>query len=590
MKSFFKYLLATILGVLITGLAMIILFMVMIGSMVASKDKPFIVKENSVLEIDLSKPVADRSSDNPLDNFDYVTMKPVNNLGLNDIIESIEKAKTDDNIKGIYLKGTVIPSGVATIEEIRNALIDFRDSEKFIFSYGDLYGQKSYYLSTVSDKIFVNPQGVIEYKGLRAELMFFKGALEKLGVEPVIIRGRNNKFKSAVEPFMYDRMSDANRKQIRSYMGSVWDYLLKNISEQRGMSVDDLMYYADSLLIKNPKEAIKYKMIDGVKYYDQFTDEMKKHAGLEEDDELNLVSLSDYKNAPGNEEDNDAEDKIAVIYASGEIGMGEGSDKSIGSEGLSKAVREARLDSTIKSIVLRINSPGGSALASEVIWREVYLAKKEKPVIVSMGDVAASGGYYIATHADVIVAHPNTITGSIGVFGMFFNGQELLNDKLGITVDTVLTNTYSDLGSQYRPMAKAEYEVIQEGVEDIYDVFISHVSEGRNMTKADVDSIGQGRVWSGVNAKKIGLIDEFGGLNRAIDIAAEKAGLKKYKIIDLPEQEDFMEKILNDLSGQASGSIIKEHLGESYRYYKNLQDIIKTKGIQARMPFYVEVY
>lgn len=591
MKSFLKFTLASVVGFLITGVILIFIVMGIIAGVVASaKDDTVALKKKTVLTLDLSKGVVERSSKNPFEEMNFQTFKPENKVGLNDILKNLKRAKDDDNIKGIYINSTGINAGVATIEEIRNALIDFKTSGKFIISYSDIYTQGSYYLSTVSDKIYLNPEGFIEFKGLSAQLMFFKDALDKLGVEPIIIRGKNNKFKSAVEPFMYNHISEANKLQTLTYMGSIWNHLLKGISETRKVSVDDLNLMADSMLINNAKEAVKYKLIDELKYYDEVLAELKEKSETDADGDINFMSISSYTKAPKSTDGKGLiKEKIAVVYANGEINMGGGSDKEIGSEGLSKAIRKARLDTTVKAIVLRVNSPGGSALASEVIWREVVLAKQAKPVVVSMGDVAASGGYYIAAPADKIYASPITITGSIGVFGILWNGQNLMN-KIGINSDAVNTNAHSDIGNTSRPMTDAEYAVIQKSVEDIYGVFIGHVAEGRGKSKEDIDAIGQGRVWSGVNAKEIGLIDEFGGLTDAIEGAKELAKLEDYRIVEYPKQEDPFEALLKDFGGEIKSYVIENELGTSYTYYNRLNKLTKLKGVQARIPFVVDIH
>lgn len=564
--------------------------MLVIGAMVGSEDKMVDVKPNSVLKITLDNEVVERSSNNPMENFDFMSMQSIEKIGLNDILKNINKAKTDDNIKGIYMEIDALPVGIATVQEIREALVDFKSSGKFIISYSDMYTQGAYYLSSVADKVYLNPEGLVEFKGLSAELMFFKGTLEKLGVEPQIIR--HGKFKSAIEPFILDKMSDANREQTMTYIQSIWDQIVKSISESREISVADLNMYADSMLVSSAAKATEYKLIDGLKYKDEIIDELKELCGTAANkNDVEYMPLAKYTNAPEKREHEGlAKEKIAVIYATGQIDMGEGSTEAIGSEGLSQAIREARLDSTIKAVVLRINSPGGSALASEVIWREAVLCKKVKPLIVSMGDVAASGGYYIAAPADVILANENTITGSIGVFGVLWNGQELLNDKIGITIDVAKTNAHADIGSVYRPMTGSERAVIQHEVEQVYDVFIGHVAEGRSISKAQVDSIGQGRVWSGANAKSIGLIDEYGGLTEAIALAKEKAGLEQYRIVDLPKLKDPLEELLKQFTGEAETAIVKKRLGPAYKYFMKMEKALSFRGIQARLPYDVDIY
>ncbi len=580
---------ASMFGVILASFIVIIISAIIIGGMVSSatKEDEIEVKDNSILHIQLDTEISDRGSNNPMENFNIQTLKSNNVIGLKDIIACLKKAETDKRIKGIYLDFTSIPAGMATVEEIRNALIDFKKTGKFIVSYSDFYSQKTYYLASVAKKIYLNPEGDLNFVGLSAQIMFFKKALEKLGVEPEVIR--HGKFKSAVEPFILDKMSDENREQISVYVGSIWNNVLKGISEQRNIPVDDLKNFADQLLIRDAKSAMTNKMIDSVKYKDQIIDELKQLSGIKLKDDLNLITLNKYTKAKvENEETEIIKNKIAIIYATGEIQLGEGDTKTIGSDGLSAAIRKARKDTAIKAIVLRVNSPGGSALASEIIWREVVLARKVKPVIASMGDVAASGGYYISCAADTIVASPTTITGSIGVFGLTFNAQNLLNEKLGITFDHMNTNKYSDIGTPTRKMTPEEKAIMQEGVEHIYEVFIQHVADGRKIPVAKVDSMGQGRVWSGENAIRLGLVDVFGGIDTAVKIAASKAKLKKYRIVSLPEEKDPFQQILQNLSNQTSERFIQNNLGENYRYYRNLQSVFNMKGIQARMVFDIE--
>jgi protease-4 len=513
-------------------------------------------------------------------------------IGLNDILKSLHRASSDEKIKGIFLDLSSIPAGIATIEEIREALISFKDSsDKFIIAYSDVYSQGAYYLATAADKVYLNPKGLVDFKGLNAEVMFFTKALENIGVEPQIIRGKSNIFKSAVEPFMYTEMSEANELQTLTFMNSIWNYLLKGISERRNVSVEDLNMYADSMRIENANAALKYKLVDGLKYKDEILTELKDLVGSKSETEIHFVSILNYsKSSKPDRKEKFSKNKIAIIYASGQIFQGEGDEQTIGGESLSASIREARADSSIKAIVLRVNSPGGDALASEVIWREVVLTQKVKPVVVSMGDYAASGGYYIACPADVIVCNPTTLTGSIGVFGILWNGQELLNNKIGIYVDNVKTNPYADLGSMYRPLSAPERDVIQKSVEDVYTTFVGHVSEGRDKTVEYVDSIGQGRVWSGINAMEIGLIDEFGGIVKAIDIAAKKAGITEYRFECFPKQKDPFEDLVQQILGNTEETMVKKHLGQSYIFYKKLSNAMSAKGVQARLPYDIEIY
>ncbi|MCX6259081.1 MAG: signal peptide peptidase SppA, partial [Bacteroidia bacterium] len=401
---------------------------------------------------------------------------------------------------------------------------------------------------------------------------------------------RHGKFKSAVEPFILDKMSPENKEQTLTFVGSIWNHINEGISRQRKISTELLNQYADSMKIRNAQAAVTYKLIDALKYKDEVMDEMKGLVKTNKKKDLNFISLNKYTKAPktGNKK-GFARDKIAVIYASGDIVSGTGNNDEIGSDKLAKTIHEAWTDSTIKAIVLRVNSPGGSALASEVIWRESTLAKKAKPLIVSMGDVAASGGYYISCAADSVIANPNTITGSIGVFGLLFNAKKFMNDKLGITSDGVGTNKYSDFGSITRPLNSAEKEVIQQEIENVYDVFITHVSEGRKISKEKVDEIGQGRVWSGVNAKELSLVDSYGGLQTAIEIAARKAKTDNYRVIDLPRQKDTFQQIMDEISGDVDDVMIKKELGTDYSYYMQMKKCLTMKGIQARLPFVFDI-
>lgn len=590
MKQFFKFTLASLLGFVLAIVVIVVIFIGIISATIKSgTSKDVEVKSNSILHIKLNEPITDRASTNPFENFSLTSMKANDELGLNEILTSIKKAKEDENIKGIFLDVQSVNAGIAVVEEIRNALIDFKTSKKFIWSYSEGYTQGAYYLCSVSDSIWLNPQGIIELKGLSAQIMFYKGALEKLEVEPQIIR--HGKFKSAVEPLINEKMSEANKLQISTYIGSLWGHVKNGIAQARKVESSFIQQIADQALIRNAKDAVKNKMADRLLYRDEVLEKLKAKAEAKEIDDIHFLSLGDYiesnkdKISETKENKGVVRDRIAVIYAVGEINSGEGDEKTIGSERISKAVRDARLDKNVKAIVLRVNSPGGSSLASDVIWREVVLARKAKPVVVSMGNVAASGGYYISCAADAIVANPNTITGSIGVFGVLMNAQGLLNHKLGITIDTAKTGKFADIGSAFRPLTVQEREIIQGEVEQIYDDFITKVAEGRKLSKAQVDSIGQGRVWTGIDAKRIGLVDELGGLDKAIEIAATKAKIKDYRIYNLPKQKDPFEEVISKLSGDAQQSMIKAYLGEEYVYYKSLRDKLKMQGLLTRMEF-----
>ncbi|HWY11051.1 MAG TPA: signal peptide peptidase SppA [Bacteroidia bacterium] len=596
MKQFFGAFFGSIVGLLITG----VLMAVIIGAFIAAGlkgafdgegQKTFTVKENSVLHLKIEGPISERGMENPFEELDLGSFMPPTVLGVRGIVKSIEHAKTDDKIKGIYLDIRYIEAGFGTIEEIRNALIDFKKSKKFIYSYSEGYSQKSYYLASTATKLYLNPQGGMELKGLSAQIMFMKNMLDKLGIEMQIFR--HGKFKSAIEPFMLDKMSEANRLQTETFMGSIWNSMLDGISKERGISVDKLNELANNLSIDSPESALNAKLVDGILYEDEVMSLLKKDLKLAEKDKIAFAEIGKYqKNIKGSRKEkkmHSKEPKIALIYAVGGISSGEGDEENIGSDRIAKAIRDARLDTTVKAIVLRVNSPGGSALASDVIWREMTLAKKAKPTVVSMGDVAASGGYYISCAADRIFAQPNTITGSIGVFGILPNVQKAFADKLGINIDTVNTNKHSDVGTPFRAVNKDEFSYIQNGVEKVYETFIGRVAEGRKTTTALVDSIGQGRVWSGTDALKINLVDELGGTNDAIAYAAKMAKVTDYKIEELPKRKDPFSMLLGNKEDEMETRLIKKNLGAQYMFLNHVKSIINLKGIQARLPYEITI-
>lgn len=586
MKQFFKFMFASMLGFVISG---VILIFVLVGTIagLASKGKKqeLNVETNSILKLNLNYAIPERTSNNSFENFNFQTFESKNDAGLDDILKNIKKAAADDNIKGIYLELGINMNSFATLEEIRNELIAFKKSKKFVIAYGELADQKSYYLCSIADKVYLNPAGELVLNGLSSNVMYLKNMFEKIGVNPELIR--HGKFKSAGEPLIADKMSDANREQISSYLGSLYHTMVNGIATARKKQISEVENIIDQLLIQHPEDAVKLGMADGLKYDDEIETEFKKLIG--NDENLKFITLEKYSNTP-NINVSTSEDKIAIIYCDGEIVSGESGDDNMGSETIAKAIKKVRLDDKYKAIVLRINSPGGSAMASDVIWREVVLAKKAKPVIVSMGSVAASGGYYIAAPADVIVAEPNTITGSIGVFGLMINAKELLNNKLGINVETVKFGEYADLGSIDRPLTTAERAIIQRGVDRIYDDFITKVAEGRKLNKEQVDSIAQGRVWAAIDAKKIGLVDEFGGLDKAIAIAKTKAKITDCRIINFPEMKDPIETLISDMSGQASMFLTKKSLTtEQFKLYTDFEKLMHYRGVQARMSFDVNV-
>lgn len=586
MRNFLKYTLATIVGVIISG---IIGFLVLIGifsAMLSFSDKPVVVEDNSVLMLDFKKEIVERAVDNPFDGFAIPYVGSTGQMGLDDILACIEKAKTNDQIKGIYLTPSLIRAGMATIEEIRNALIDFKESGKFIYAYGDTYSQKAYYLVSVADKVALNPQGMLEMQGLSTNRVFFKHALEKIGVEMQVVR--HGKFKAAVEPYMLDKMSEENKLQTLTYLNSIWSQMVDGIAESRGLSTEKVNQLADSVTLFMPaEELVKNGLIDTLLYKDELINQLKELTGTDEDDDIPAIGVEKYAKVPAAEPGKFTRDKIAVIYAEGEI---DGTDAGgINSEKLSRTIREARRDSSIKAIVLRVNSPGGSAYGSEVIWREVKLAKETKPVIVSMGDVAASGGYYISAAADTIMADRTTITGSIGIFGVIPNYGELMNDKLGITTDAVGTNANSDLLSTSRPMTNFERAKLQTYIERGYDTFIGRVADGRAISKEQVDEIGQGRVWASTDAKERSLVDLYGGVNDAIKLAAQMCGLEDYRITKLPKLPDPLEELMKELTGEARAFFMEEELGDQYKIYQKLKAAANTKGIMARMPYDITI-
>jgi protease-4 len=588
MKQFFKFVLATIVGLVFTSIIIVIIGVAMIAS--ASSDKGSHVDANSVLHISFNGNIPERTPNNPLAGLPFLGLDDNKDVGLNDILADIKKAKTDDNIRGIFLDESYIESQQATVEEIRNALIDFKKSGKFIIAYAEVYTQSFYYLASVADKVYINPKGIFEFKGFSSQITFLKGALDKLGIEAQIIKVGT--YKSAVEPLFLTKMSDANRLQVTSYLGSLYDHFLTKIGKSRHISKDSLFNYANNLSIQFPEDALKYKLVDGLKYKDEILDELRARTGTENKSTVPSIELKDYTKSDADKADDtddknsSSKNKIAIIYASGEINGGDGDDNTIGSERISKALRKARLDSKIKAVVLRVNSPGGSSLASDVIWREVMLTKKVKPIIVSMGDLAASGGYYISCAADSIFAEPNTITGSIGIFAILPNMQKLFNNKLGITFDGVTTGKYADLGDISKPLSPDERAILQNQVNHGYDDFTKAVAAGRHKTQAYINSIGQGRVWTGEQAIKNGLVDRLGNINDAINSAAKMAKLSDYKLVEYPEQKSFLDKFGSSFNVEMKTRAIKSELGDNYKYYEEIKGVTQMmRTPQTRLPY-----
>jgi protease IV len=589
MKNFLSSLLATLVGLIIMTVVVLLIFMGIIAS-TTSKEIPE-VNENSLLVARFNAQILDRTNEDPFallfsGNFMYDEM-----MGLNQILKDLDKAKTDDNIEGIFMNLGMVNAGIATLGEIREALQDFKESGKFIYAYSNAYTQKSYYLASVADSVFMTPDGMFLFNGMRAEVMFYRKALEKIGVEMQVVR--HGSYKGAVEPFLRDDLSKENREQIEGYIGALWGKIIEDISKSRGISVEKLNQIADDLVTIDSDKLLETGMVDGLIYYDDMLTLMKEKMGVEEEDDLEAISIKKYKDVPVKKKKEFSRDKVAVIYAMGTVVDGNAGEGYISSERISKALRKARRDKSVKAIVFRINSGGGSGSASDVIHHEVMLAAKAKPLVVSMGDVAASGGYYIAAPADTILAGPGTITGSIGVFGLFPNVQKLMNDKLGISTDVVKTNKNSNILTPMDPLDPDERVIVQKMIDDFYTNFVTVVAEGRGKSYDEIDAIAGGRVWAGSDALQLGLIDMYGGLTKSIKVAAEMAGLEDYRVQSLPVLEDPMTAIMKQLTGGSivrADRILKRELGEEYRFYRKIQDIRNMQGIQAIMPYDIEVH
>jgi len=574
-------------GIILSSVVIILITFAIIGGLVSSmsSEDKVEVADNSVLHISLAYPISERTQKNNFNGFNFSGLFD-NHIGLDDILTRIEAAKTDDKIKGIYLDLSSIGAGFATLEEIRDALVDFKSSKKFIIAYSEYYSQSSYYLASVADKVYLNPEGLVDFRGLANQSVFFKGTLEKLGIEAQVIKVGT--YKSAVEPFILDKMSPANREQVTSFLGSIYSHFLDEISLSRKISTDSLFSIANNLKVQNAKDAVTYGLVDSTKYKDEILSELKSRLDIKEDDKIKSVSIEKYT-AKSASSSSTAKDRIAVVYAVGDIISGEGSDEQIGSERISRAIRTAREDKKVKAVVLRVNSPGGSALASDVIWREVVLTKEVKPIMVSMGDLAASGGYYISTAADSIFAQPNTITGSIGVFGIIPNFQKFFNNKLGVTFDVVKTGKFADLGSLDRPLTAEEEAIIQQSVNQIYYSFTQKVADGRNKERSYIDSIGQGRVWTGAQALDLGLVDRIGGIEDAIASAAKKAGITEYKLVNYPVMKDPFKSFMNDSGDKISLWFTKREMGMAYPVYQQAKETMEQSGIQARIPYTINI-
>jgi protease-4 len=584
MKTFFKMLLATVVGTILS-LFLIVFFFIIVGVAALSSDKTQIISPKSVLTLDLNCPIEERVQDNPFEKYSSA-FSQVNAVGLNTLLDNIAKAKTDKNIEGIYLNVSHVSAPLATLDEIRNALEDFKTSGKFVYCYAESLSQSSYYLASAASKVFMNPQGMLELRGLSAQVLFFKGLLDKMNIEMQVVR--HGEFKSAVEPFILNKMSEANKLQVETFLGSMWNNVVLNISSSRSCDAEVINEACDNLsLLGNTALAAKLGLVDSLIYKDQFEDLLRTQLQLDSAEKINWVSLKEYKKVSVAEKK--SKDKIAVIYAVGNIVDGKNGKDQIGAS-TAEELAKARKDDEVKAIVFRVNSGGGSALASDLIWREMVLTQKVKPVVVSMGNYAASGGYYISCAADYIVAQPTTITGSIGVFGMFPNVQKMLESKLGITVDRVKTNTSADFYSGNRPLSLHETLQLQTMVDETYSTFMQRVADGRKLRTSFVDSIGQGRVWSGVDALNLGLVDTLGGLDVAIAKAAQLAKLEKYTPVEYPKMKDFFEEFMETFTdAKISSRLQKSPLYETYLYFQYIESALEIKGVQARMPYLISI-
>lgn len=587
MKDFLKFTLATVTGIVISSVVLFFISILVVFSMVSSSESETQVRKNSIMMLDLNGTLAERSQENPLDlimKADYKT------YGLDDILSSIKKAKENEDIKGIYIQATSLGAGFASLEEIRNALKDFKESGKFVVAYGDAYTQGLYYLSSVADKVLLNPQGMLEWRGLAATPMFFKDLLEKVGVEMQVFKVGT--YKSAVEPFISTEMSAANREQINVYLSSIWGQITSAVAESRNLSVEALNKEADRMLMFYPaEESVKNGLVDTLIYKNDVRDYLKNLAGIDKDDNMPILGIQDMINVKKNVPRDKSGNVIAVYYAYGEIdgGSSASTDEGINSEKVIKDLRKLKDNENVKAVVLRVNSPGGSAYGSEQIWYAVNQLKKEKPVIVSMGDYAASGGYYISCNADTIVAEPTTLTGSIGIFGMMPNAKGL-TEKLGVNFDVVKTNPYADFGNLTRPMNDGEKGLMQMYVNNGYELFLTRCSDGRGISMEELDKIAQGRVWTGSTAKELGLVDELGGLDKALEIAIAKAGVDAYTVMSYPKKEGFLESLMNTNPGNYIKSrMLNGKMSDMYRQFSIIENFDKIDRIQARVPFELNI-
>ncbi|WP_421801153.1 signal peptide peptidase SppA [Flagellimonas sp.] len=584
--KFLRNLLASILGSLVAFMIVVGMFFIFMA-LIGSAEDGVVVKKNSVLELSFVTPISDYVGKDETDPFAALWDEE---LGLDEILHAIEVAKNDTNIEGISLTTGFLQAGMAQTREIRKALLDFKSSGKFVMAHADVYAQRDYYLASAADEVYVNPVGVLDFKGLATEVLFYKELQEKSGIKMEVIR--HGKYKSAVEPFLSDSMSDENRTQIKELITSIWSVIVDDISKSRNITPQNLNVIADTLGGRTPEYAVASGLLDGTLYFDQYENLLKEKIGVAEDDELNYVGLMDYAKKANKKKIHNGSDKIAVIYAQGEILFGEGGKGYIGQGLIVDALHKAVDNESVKAIVLRVNSPGGSALVSDIIWREMQLAKKEKPLVVSFGNVAASGGYYIGVGGDKIFAEPTTITGSIGVFGTIPNVNELA-ENIGVNAEQVGTNKNSVDYSFFEPMTDSFRSVMQESIEETYETFLDRVSQGRNIPVEQVNEIAQGRVWSGVDAQDLGLVDELGTLDDAIAAAADMAGLEDFGIRKYPKYKSGFDRLMEDFGSvkvDIGESIIQEEIGsEAYEILREFKQFTKQEGIQAKMPFSLNI-
>ena len=591
MKDFLKFTFATVTGIILSSIVLFIIGIVTFFGIVSSSDVETTVSKNSIMMLDLNGTLVERTEENPLGALSGLVGDDSSTYGLDDILASIKKAKENEDIKGIYIKATSLGSSYASLQEVRNALTDFKKSGKFIIAYSDNYTQGLYYLSSVADKVLLNPKGMVEWRGIASAPIFYKDLLQKLGIEMQIFKVGT--YKSAVEPFNSTEMSPANREQVTAFIGSIWGQVVKGVSETRKISPDSLNVFADRMLMFYPAEkSVECGLADTLIYQNDVRDYLKKMVKIGKEDKLPILGLSDMINVKKNIPKDKSGNIVAVYYASGEIT--DQSTSATSEEGIvgTKVIRDLRKlkdDDDVKAVVLRVNSPGGSAFASEQIWHAVKELKAKKPVIVSMGGYAASGGYYISCIADTIVAEPTTLTGSIGIFGMIPNIKGLA-DKIGVTTDVVKTNKFSDFGNLMRPFNEDEKVLLQMMITEGYDTFVSRCAEGRHMKKEAIEKIAEGRVWTGEAAKKIGLVDVLGGIDKALDIAVKKAKIDGYTVISYPDKRDFLSNLLNSKpTNYVESQLLKSKLGDYYKDFSLLKNLEDRAMIQTRVPFELNV-